>query len=332
MGYYSNKRDSLADIFGGDVVVEDDSIRVGEVRFPVVDDVILCLNEAQLPPWLFERVAGRQSRTTSPTTPIAADIQFTFGEEWKQFPAITADHGGLFREYFDLVNLPALADQRVCDLGCGMGRWSYFVADHCREIVLVDFSDAIFVARQNLAKKSNAIFIMADIQQLPLRDDCAGLVFSLGVLHHLPVAALDEVRKLGRLAPQLLVYLYYALDNRPAYFRLVLSLATVARRRLSQWKHPLVRRVATDAVAFGVYLPLVSVGRLFDLAGLGSYVPLFDMYKDKSIASMRQDAYDRFFTSIEQRVSRAQIAGLRDHFGSVTISDRLPFWHFLCSR
>ena len=41
--------------------------------------------------------------------------------------------------YFDLIDLEALESKRICDLGCGIGRWSYFLKDIAKEIVLVDF-------------------------------------------------------------------------------------------------------------------------------------------------------------------------------------------------
>jgi hypothetical protein len=61
-------------------------------------------------------------------------------------------------------------------------------------------------------------------------------------------------------------------------------------------------------------------------------VPLYDFYAGKSRARIEQDVYDRFFTGIEQRVSRAEIQRLRDTFRTVTISSGLPYWHFLCER
>ena len=39
------------------------------------------------------------------------------------------------------VDIEKLQEKRVSDLGCGNGRWSYFLKDKCREIILVDFSD-----------------------------------------------------------------------------------------------------------------------------------------------------------------------------------------------
>ena len=53
------------------------------------------------------------------------------------------------------------------------------------------------------------------------------------------------------------------------------------------------------------------------------------LFRSKRI---RQEVYDRFFARIEQRFSRTQIATLNDAFTKVTISDRLPVWHFLCER
>ena len=66
--------------------------------------------------------------------------------------------------------------------------------------------------------------------------------------------------------------------------------------------------------------------------GLSNKVPLYEFYRGKSLNRIRQDVYDRFFTSIEQRFSREQILQLSDTFASVSVSDRIPLWHFLCDR
>jgi ubiquinone/menaquinone biosynthesis C-methylase UbiE len=110
-----------------------------------------------------------------------------------------------------------------------MGRWSFFAKDHCREIMLVDFSDAIFMARKNLADADNALFFMCDLKRLPFRDGFADFLFCLGVLHHLPTPCLDEVRALRRAAPKLLIFLYYALANRPWYFGVLVKIVTAVR-------------------------------------------------------------------------------------------------------
>jgi SAM-dependent methyltransferase len=313
--YYADKTELLARLFGGAVSVGHDHVEAGGVRYPIVDDVILLMG----------------ADGTGIDTDLAARTRASFGAEWTEYLSILPEHRREFEAYVDLVDLGTLRDSVVCDLGCGMGRWSYFLKDHCRSMVLVDFSEAIFSARRNL-KGSRACFFMGDLTRLPFADDFCDFLLCLGVLHHLPRPCLDEVRRLRRAAPRLLIYLYYALDNRPLYFRALLGPVTVVRRTLSLVRSPAFRRWFSFAVARLVYRPLVWLGRALRRLGLQAAVPLFDYYEPLSNARIEQDVYDRFFTPIEQRVSRAQVSALSDSFREVRVSPGLPFWHFLCER
>jgi hypothetical protein len=156
------------------------------------------------------------------------------------------------------------------------------------------------------------------------------LAVCLGVLHHLPVNALDAARALRKYAPELLVYLYYALDNRPAYFRPLLAVVTAVRRWACRLRASVPREVLTWAIALSVYLPLIGVGHALRPVGAARRVPLYEAYTGKSLLRIRQDVYDRFFTPIEQRFTREEILTLRDSFREVMVSDGPPYWHFLC--
>jgi len=81
------------------------------------------------------------------------------------------------------------------------------------------------------------------------------------------------LRRYGR---QLLVYLYYALDNRPAHFRLLLSLVTPLRLLLARLRNERLRYALAAAVALGVYRPLVGLGALLRWVGLETKVPLYE--------------------------------------------------------
>ncbi len=311
-GYYDGHLATLQDLFGTrDVEVSEGELRVGEQRFSIRDDVIL--------------LAGVSD-------PRAAGVRFTFGEQWQRFDRMLPEHEREFRRYFDLFEPSELAGIRACDVGCGIGRWSFFLAPRCREVVLVDFSEAIFVARRNLRESDNCLFFQADLRALPFRNDFADLLFSLGVLHHLPTGALEAVRRLARFAPKLLVYLYYALDNRPWHFRAIFAGADRLRRVLSRVRSRRARAVASWILTAGVYLPFVAFGRIVAPLGLGRFVPLYEYYAGMSAGRIRQDAYDRFFTPIEQRFTRAQIRGLEDTFAQVSVSESPPYWHFRCDR
>lgn len=329
--YYSNKIASLKDIFGIDnLVLRDDSVIVGEKVFPIINDVIIVLEPSKFPDAVRKKIPLNNMEKNERPSVFAKDIQFTFGAEWKKYSDILSEHQDEFRLYFDLVDLENLKSLRVCDLGCGIGRWSFFLQDKCRELVLIDFSEAIFVARQNLNQCDSAIFIMADLDCLPLRDKFADFLFCLGVLHHLPVNSLEAARKLKKYSPVILIYLYYSLDNRPIYYRILLSFTTLIRLSVSRIRNDLFRCIFTNFVAFFIYSPLVRIGDLFKWFKLPGLIPLYDGYKDKTLTRIKQDVYDRFFTGIEQRFSRKQIMGLSDSFKSITVSKFLPYWHFLC--
>lgn len=333
MPYYADKKASLGEIFGAkDITVGEDFIVVDGRRYPVVDDVIVLLDPARYPPSLRRRTARGDNGTDAEAEDFSTEVQLSFGEEWRSFSNILAEHQDEFGQYFDLVDTTSLANARVCDLGCGIGRWSYYLTGKCREIVAVDFSDAIFVARRNLRHADNTLFFMADLRRLPFGADFCDFLFCIGVLHHLPTDCLDEVRKLAKFAPRLLIYLYYALDNRPWYFRLLFRIADSLRRAVSGVRDRRFRAAFTVILAIIGYYPFIALGGLLAPFKLARWVPLWEFYRHKSFERVRQDVYDRFFTPIEQRVSRAQIIGLGDSFSRVSVSEGIPLWHFLCER
>jgi hypothetical protein len=82
-----------------------------------------------------------------------------------------------------------------------------------------------------------------------------------------------------------------------------------------------------------VYLPMLAAGSALERIGRAERVPLYEGYREnRSLQVLEQNAYNRFFNRIEQRVSRQEIEGLRDSFSEVVISERLPYWHFVCRR
>jgi SAM-dependent methyltransferase len=330
--YYAKKIEILKDIFAEETIrLEKEYLAINGMRYPIVDDVIILLDPSQYSKTLARRLMTYTSETKASPSEFAQDIQYTFSEEWQKFPKILPEHQREFLQYFDLMDLATLKDTRICDLGCGMGRWSYFLTDKCRELILVDFSDAIFIARRNLAHSDNVLFFMGDLKQLPFREDFADFIFCLGVLHHLPTSALDEIKRMRKYAPKLLVYLYYSLDNRPRYFRALLSLVTILRKEVSKYKNNYFRGALTW-IGTIVYKFFVIVGNLVHPFGISHKVPLYETYHGKSLERIRQDVYDRFFTSIEQRYSKKEIMELEDTFSQVIISDRIPYWHFVCQR
>lgn len=252
-----------------------------------------------------------------------------FGDEWSTFDQSVLDPeelDALFAQYFAVFPWDSLpADATGFDLGCGSGRWASRVAPRVGTLRCVDASeDALAVARRNLASFPNCTFHHASVDATGLPDASMDFGYSLGVLHHVPdtQAAIASCARLLKPGAPLLLYLYYAFDNRPAWYRSLWRASDVVRRLLSRSPHP-VKLAASAAIALTVYLPLARLARL---AGRPN-MPLA-YYADRSLYTMRTDAYDRFGTRLEQRFTRVEIesmmrgAGLTD----VTFSDGEPYW------
>lgn len=262
-----------------------------------------------------------------------------FGEEWSAFDQSElqgAEFQTLFDGYFAIFPFDELsADAEGFDLGCGSGRWAAGVAPRVGTLHCIDPSErALEVARRRLPTFPNIRFHHAAADSIPLDDGSQDFGYSLGVLHHVPdtaAALADCVRKLKLGAPFLL-YLYYKLEGRPAWFRALWHGTELGRRGLSRLTFP-TRKAATTMIAALVYWPLARLSGVGERLGLDiSQVPL-GAYRYRSFYSMRTDALDRFGTRLEQRFSRDEIeqmmraAGLTD----IRFSEREPFW-VACGR
>ncbi len=164
---------------------------------------------------------------------------------------------------------------------------------------------------------------------MPLDDDSLDFGYSLGVLHHVPDTARAIAccaAKLKNGAP-LLLYLYYAFDNRPAWFRWVWRASDVVRRVVSRSPYPL-KYLISQVIAALVYLPLARLAGALERRGRDvAHIPL-SSYRNKSLYTMRTDALDRFGTRLEQRFSRREIARMMHAGGlsDIRFSDGPPYW------
>lgn len=258
-----------------------------------------------------------------------------FGDEWTTFDQVSLDEGELdelFARYFAIFPWNLLPGDAVgVDVGCGSGRWARRVAPRVGNLHLIDPSHAaLTVARRNLAAHSNCTFHEADVGDLPLPPASADFVYSLGVLHHVPdtAAAIRACAGLLRPGAPLLVYLYYAFDNRPGWYRRLWRASDLLRQGLARSPHA-VKLLVTSLVAAGVYWPLARLARLGSRVAPGKAANLpLAFYADRSFYTMRTDAYDRFGTRLEQRFTRAQIEGMLLDAGleRVRFSDEAPYW------
>lgn len=257
-----------------------------------------------------------------------------FGDEWFRFDQ--SELGGelqrrIFDDYFAVFPWASLSPHVVgADIGCGSGRWAQLAAPRVGHLHLVDASDrALSVAKRKLEGVDNVSFHHVSVDRLPFADDSLDFAYSLGVLHHVPdteAAVRSVAAKLKPGAP-FLIYLYYAFDNRPLWFRGLWCVSDLFRRLVSRLPHGL-RYLVSQILAGAVYWPMARLSRLLESVGrLPAAWPLA-YYRDKSFYVMRTDALDRFGTRLERRFTRREIENMlrQAGFGDIRFSENPPYW------
>jgi SAM-dependent methyltransferase len=257
-----------------------------------------------------------------------------FGRQWARFDqsGMRSDEATVvFDQYFSLFPWSRLPPGAVgFDLGCGSGRWAKMVAPRVGTLHCIDASaEALDVARGRLADIPNIVFHHASVADIPLADDSMDFGYSLGVLHHIPDTAAGLrscVKKLKPGAP-FLAYLYYAFDNRPAWFRALWRLSDAGRRIVSRAPAP-IPALAADAIAACVYAPLAWTAGALETAGVNVETFPLSAYRHRSFYTMRTDALDRFGTQLEHRFTAVQVRGMMEDAGlrDVVVGEGFPYW------
>lgn len=257
----------------------------------------------------------------------------SFGDEWSRFDQSGMDDKDLdagFRQYFLIFPWDRLPpDAEGFDMGCGSGRWARLVARKVGRLHCIDPSSALDVARRHLVDLPNVEFHQASVDSPCVAPESQDFGYSLGVLHHVPqtAAAIRDCVKLLKPGAPLLLYLYYAFDQRPAWFRALWRLSNLIRRLVCRLPAT-AKHVVTDLIALIVYWPLSRGARLLEWLGMNVEGLPLSFYRHYGLYTLRTDARDRFGTPLEQRFTRAEIeemmagAGLRD----ISFSAEPPYW------
>ena len=267
---------------------------------------------------------------------VDPEVAAGFGHEWSTFrqsdaELSAADREAIFQSYFDIFpwnDLPS--DPIGIDVGCGSGRWSVMVAPKVGYLHMLDASaDALAVARQNLAGATNVGFHLASVSDIPVADNSLDFAFSLGVLHHVPdtMAAIRAMAAKLKVGAPFLIYLYYALDNRPWWYRAIWHFSNLVRMLISRLP-PMARLIISQIVATVIYWPLARFAALVERAGFSPAAIPLESYRNRKFYVMRTDAYDRLCTRLEKRFTRGQIQQMLTDggFDEILFSEKVPYW------
>lgn len=270
---------------------------------------------------------------------INKEVVETFGEEWLKFNTFSEkDILVAGNEYFDILNEKVInKDSYILDIGCGTGRWSKYLSSKVGFIEAIDPSNAVFAANKLLENINNIRITKASVDNIPFEDNTFDFAMSIGVLHHIPdtqQAMKDAVKKV-KIGGYFYCYLYYNLESRGFIFKNLFALSTKVRNKVSKMKSN-NKKIVCDLIAIFFYMPFVIMTRilnLFSLDKISKKIPLND-YSNKSFFIIRNDALDRFGTTLEQRFSKKQVIEMMENSGlkEIIVSNGSPFYHAIGKR
>lgn len=265
---------------------------------------------------------------------LGANVVKDFGSEWRRFDQSSlseTDRKVMFDNYFSIFPWGRLPLGSIgADIGCGSGRWASLVAPRVGHLHLIDPSkEALAVAQKNLTNSKNVSFYQVSVGNLPFKNESLDFVYSLGVLHHVfnTENAINSIAKVLKPGAPFLVYLYYAFDQRPCWFRAAWGVSDMLRMLVSKMP-ACIKNFICEAIALLVYFPMARAALLLDWLGILPRSWPLAYYRRCKYYVMRTDALDRFGTRLEKRFSRQQIMVMLEAAGFTDIhfSDKEPFW------
>lgn len=265
---------------------------------------------------------------------IDNEVVESFGDEWLKFHDFSDEiiHD-IAKEYFDLLNDKIVnKNTYAIDIGCGTGRWTKYLTEKVGFVEAIDPSNAIIAADKLLGKIENVRLSKASTETIPFSDETFDFAMSVGVLHHIPdtqQAMKDCVKKIKK-GGYFYCYLYHNLETRGWWFKTLYWLSNQLRKVVCKLPSKL-KRFVCDILAIVIYMPLVLWVRFLVLIGLRKIaikMPL-SAYNNKSFFVIRNDALDKFGTSLEQRFSKKQVETMMLQCGleDILISPLSPFYH-----
>jgi SAM-dependent methyltransferase len=264
----------------------------------------------------------------------------SFGHEWATFDYGETETTGALNAQFKAYCAPIDLNQFnpktsvAADFGAGSGRWASRLIPFFSLVYALEPSDgANKVLKSKFSDEPKIVVLQETVGTNSIPRNSLDMAMSLGVLHHIPDTslAIKDVSLSLKPGGMFLCYLYYNLENKPVFYKLIFKGVNLVRKMISKLPQK-IKHLVTSAIAALVYWPLARFSKVINRLGVNtSNIPLHH-YADMPFVMLANDALDRFGTSLEQRFSKAEITEMlrlaEFDISTLKFSDTEPFWTF----
>jgi len=264
----------------------------------------------------------------------------SFGHEWATFDYGEAETTEALNAQFDAycspINLSQFDPKNSIagDFGAGSGRWASRLIPFFSLVYALEPSDgASEVLKNKFSEEAKIVVLQETVGANSIPLESLDLAMSLGVLHHVPDTslAIKDVSLRIKSGGMFLCYLYYNLENKPFFYKLIFKGVNAIRQIVSVLPQR-IKRIVCSLIAAIIYWPLARFSKLLNRLGINSLnIPLHH-YADMPFVMLSNDALDRFGTSLEQRFSKADITEMLRaadfDISTLRFSEKEPFWTF----
>lgn len=236
-----------------------------------------------------------------------------FEYAWKKFGRNEVERGW-YKDSFSYVNLlpKELFKEgfRGLDVGCGSGADMLNIERKGIDMVGVDITDSVFIAKSNLlANNINPKIAKADVYNLPFKENSFDLVYSFGVMHHLPdpEKAFRELVKFAKNGASVIIYVYERFTERSWIEKIGLWVVTQIRKITSRMSPQVLYLFCLILSPFIWLLFSLPANLLSRLKVTKSLAERFPFRHTTNLFCIKADLFDRFSPPVENRYSKQEI-------------------------
>lgn len=264
----------------------------------------------------------------------------SFGHEWATYDYGETENSealdAQFMAYCTPIDLTQFSPNTSLagDFGAGSGRWTSRLTPHFSLVYALEPSNgANSVLKSKFSNDPKVVVLQETVGSNSIPLASLDFAMSLGVLHHIPdtCLAIKEVSRRIKSGGVFLCYLYYSLENKPTYYKMIFR-AVDGFRRITSVLPQKIKHIATLIIAGVVYWPLARFSKVLSKFGINtSNIPLHH-YANMPFVMLANDALDRFGTTLEQRFSKAEITEMLRvadfDISTLKFSEKEPYWTF----